>query len=86
MSVNLYVKIGTHVILGRIIQSVYFNPDQPQVVVTYLSGRKHFIKTEEQLSLDEISRICTQISEIHEEPCYPSDSDDSGCPLGMANL
>ena len=90
---NLYVQIGNNLIKGRIIQSVYFRNDIPKVVVTYLHGNKTEIDLEEErkanydfMTEDEIDRIFNEICAIHAEPCYPSDSDDSGCPLGMANL
>lgn len=99
MSVNLYVDIGGNLVLGRIIQSVYFYPTAPSVKITYLSGRTVTLPTKGILSVetvdgekiynldfDKITSILDEISKIHAEPCYPSDSDESGCPLGMANL
>lgn len=83
---NLYVQIGNNLIKGRIIQSVYFRNDTPKVVVTYLHGNKTEIDLEDFMTEDEIDRVFNEICAIHAEPCYPSDSDDSGCPLGMANL
>ena len=86
MSTNLYVKIGDHLVLGRIIQSVYFHPSLRTVTITYLSGRKHTVITEEQFTLDDMRTILKEICDIHEASCYPSGDDESGCPLGMANL
>jgi len=83
---NLYVQIGNNLIKGRIIQSVYFRNDIPKVVVTYLHGNKTEVDLDDFMTEDEIDRIFNEICAIHAEPCYPSDSDDSGCPLGMANL
>ncbi len=86
MAVNLYVQIGTYLIKGRIIQSIYFDPDQPIVTVRYLNGRRQLCKLDTQYTSDEIDSILEQINAIHAEPCYPSDSDGTPCPLGMANL
>lgn len=86
MSTNLYVQIGPCLVRGRIIQSVYFYHDKPEVCVTYLNGRKQYITTDEQCSIEDMERILAEINAIHAEPCYPSDSDGSGCPLGMANI
>jgi len=85
-TVNLYVQIGSYLIRGRIIQTVYFDPDKPEVIVTYLSGRKQKCYLDTQLSSDEIDSILKEINDIHAQPCYPSESDGSGCPLGMVNL
>lgn len=84
--VNLYVQIGSHLIKGRIIQTVYFDQEVPQVIVTYLNNRKQICPLDDYLSTDQIDTILAQINDIHAQPCYPSESDDSGCPLGMANL
>lgn len=83
---NLYVQIGNNIIKGRIIQSVYFRNDKPKVIVTYLHGNKEELDLADFVTEDEIDRIYNEICAIHAEPCYPSESDGSGCPLGMANL
>ena len=85
-TVNLYVQIGNELIAGRIIQTLYIHPDTPKVTVVYLNGKKVEIILDDYLSDTEVDTIYDEICAIHAEACYPSESDGSGCALGMYNI
>ena len=84
--VNLYVQIGDTLLPGRIIQSVYFLPDRPSVIVTYLNGKQKKISLGDFLTETDIDTIYSEICAIHASGCYPQNPSDGNCNLDMVVL
>lgn len=91
--VDLYLRLQTNLVRGRIIQHIYFTTWEDKegnihqnARITYLCGEIVDVPLQPVLTPDQLDKVLSDVCELQATPCYPSSGKSPCCDLGITKL